>query len=345
MSQPYLITLLFISSSLSAGISFSHAAPSPTPETSPGPVVASDPKKLVDQISAEEKTRATELWNKAMEKFAARKFRESVVDLQEYVNRYPGTPEALDARYHLGQSYLFMKSPLASIPIFISVIEMRGKSDLGNEARTYLGQAYLDAAKFTEAHLVSEELLTQENIGIFFRSKALLIRAHAQAGLNQNTEAEKTLSAFQAIADNDPELERETANSFLVSLLLKSNRCDSLPTGKSLPEDQIIDQMARKGICVLEMATLLARAAKKLTDDELSQAAETLSSSLREYRDACRAPPVTPVKVSKAKAKTAMKELLEKLGESCRSDEKLLRETFRDREKLRNIIFRELPKV
>ncbi len=342
MSRPYLIALLFINV-IRFSVNSAFADPSTIP--SPAPVVATDPKKLVDQISAEEKTRATELWNKAMEKFAARKFRESVLDLQEYVNRHPGTPEALDARYHLGQSYLFMKSPLPAIPIFISVIEIRGKSDLGNEARTYLGQAYLDASKFTEAHLVSEELLSQENLGNFFRSKALLIRAHAQAGLNQNTEAEKTLATFQAIADNDPELERETANSFLVSLLLKSNRCDALPTGKSLPEDQIIDQMARKGICVLEMATLLARAAKKLSDDELTQAAETLSSSLKEYRDACRAPPVTPIKVSKAKAKTAMKELLDKLGESCRGDEKLLRETFRDRVKLRSIIFKSPAKV
>jgi len=273
-----------------------------------------------------------------MEKFAGRNFKGATKLLEEYVNRYPGTPESVDARYHLAQSHLFSKNPGAAIPVFLSVIETRGRSELGNEARTYLGQSYLDAAKFSEAYLVSDELLDQKELGATFRAKALLIRAHAQAGLGQNLEAEKTLVAFQAVAENDPELERETANSFLVSLLLKSNRCDALPSSKALPEDQILDQMARKGICVLEMGTLLARAAKRLSDDEISQAAETLATSLKSYQRHCDSPPLAPGKLTKAKLAGAKKELAEKLKEGCRNAERLLYETFRDRENLKSVI-------
>lgn len=315
------------------------ASPTPdAPSASPTPIVAADAKRLVDQISAEEKAKAADLWSRAMDKFAAREFRGAAKLLEEYVNRYPGTPESVDARYHLAQSDLFTKNPGAAIPLFLSVIEIRGNSPLGNEARTYLGQSYLDAAKFTEAYLVSDELLAQKDLGATLRAKALLIRAHAQTGLGQNLEAEKTLVTFQTIAETDPELERETATSFLVSLLLKSNRCDALPSAKALPEDQVVDQMARKGICVLEMGTLLARAAKNLGDAEVAQAGDTLVGSIRSYRRACAKPPLARGKLSKAKFANAKKELAEKLQEGCRSAEKLLLETFRDRENLKSVI-------
>ncbi len=314
---------------------YAIAAPAPTPTATPTatPVVA-----------AEEGAKAAALWSTAMEKFAARNFKAAIPLLEDYVNRYPGTPDSLDARYHLAQSYLFSKSPGTAIPSFIAVIEIRGKSDLGNEARTYLGQSYLDASKFTEAYLVSDELLDQKDLGATFRAKALLIRAHAQAGLGQNFEAEKTLVAFQTIAENDPELERETANSFLVSLLLKSNRCDALPSAKTLPEDQVLDQVARKGICVLEMGTLLVKAAKKLSNEEIFQAADTLVGSLRNYHQVCEAPPLAPGKMTKKKLTLARKELAEKLKEGCKNAEKLLLETFRDHENLKSVILKMLPK-
>lgn len=340
MYRRCLIALLCSLTSACALDSLASASAEPTPSASPPPIVAADAKRLVDQISAEEKAKAADLWSRAMDKFAAREFKGAAKLLEEYVNRYAGTPEGIDARYHLAQSHLFTKNPDAAIPLFLSVIEVRGNSDLGNEARTSLGQAYLDAAKFTEAYLVSDELLAQKDLGTTLRAKALLIRAHAQTGLGQNLEAEKTLVTFQTIADTDPELERETATSFLVSLLLKSNRCDALPSAKALPEDQVIDQMARKGICVLEMGTLLARAAKKLDDAEVAQAGDTVVGSMRSYRRVCAEPPLARGKLPKTKFAIAKKELAEKLKEGCRSAEKLLLESFRDRENLKSVILK-----
>jgi TolA-binding protein len=320
------------------------ATPAPTPAPSVTPIVAADSKRLVDRISAEERAKAAALWSTAMEKFSAREFKGAVKLLEEYVNRYPGTPDSVDARYDLAQSYLYTKRPDSAIPLFLSVIEIRGNSLLGNEARTYLGQSYLDAGKFTEAYLVSDELLAQSDLPPTFRAKALLIRAHAQAGLGQNLEAEKTLVAFQSVAENDPELERETATSFLVSLLLRSNRCDALPSAKALPEDQLLDQMERKGICILEMATMLSRAAKKLGPSEISQAAGTLVSSVEAYRRECSDPGLARGRLSKSKYSAAKKEITEKLADGCRNAEKLLRETFRGRENLKAVLEQLNPK-
>ncbi len=303
---------------------------SPSPSASPLAAPSAEARRLVDQISAEERAVAESLWSDAMEKFATRDFKGAILLFTEYLNRFPGTAEAVDARAYLGQSHLFSKDPASAIAPLQSVVEVRGKTLLGNEARTHLGQAYLDSSRFTEAYLVSEELLSQETIGATLRAKALLLRAHAQAGLKQNLESEKTLVAFQAIAESDPELERETAHSFLVSLLLKANHCDALPTKKTLPEDQAIDQVSRKGICVLEMGTLLVRAAKKLSGEELVSGAETVLASLRGYQSVCLAPPI-----SKKRGKAAAAELSKKLSEGCRSAEKLLAEAFRDRENLK----------
>jgi TolA-binding protein len=309
-------------------------ASAPQAESSPAPA-PTDANRAVDQASAQEKERANELWNRAMEAFARRNFSSSAKLFQEYIDRYPGTPEGIDARYSLAQSHLFGHEPKKAIPQFLSVIEVRGKSVLANEARTYLGQAYLDDSRYTEAYLVSEELLSQESLGSTFRAKALLMRAHAQAGMRQNLEAEKSLVAFQAIAESDPELERETAGSYLVSLLLKANHCDALPSAPALPEDQVLDQVARKSVCVLEMGTMLARASKRLESDELTAAADAVGASLASLRISCQNPPLERGKRTATKLELAKKELAEKLRESCDSAEKLLAETFRERDSLR----------
>lgn len=312
--------------------------PSPSPSISASSIPSVEGNRLVDQTGAAEKTKAEILWGNAMDKFATRNFKDSAKLFQEYVNRYPGAPESIDARYNLAQSYLFGKEPKAAIPSFLAVIEIRGKSLLANEARNYLGQAFLDDSRFTEAYLVSEELLNQEAPGANLRAKALLLRAHAQAGMKQNHEAEKSLVAFQSIAENDPELEREVAGSFLVSLLLKGNHCDALPSKPSLPEDQVLDQIARKGICVLEMGTLLSKASKRFTEEELVLGGQTLSTSLDEFRNSCDEPPLDVKKLSRAKASTAKKEVRSKLHEGCVSTEKLLIEALKDRENLKTVL-------
>jgi len=334
MYRHFLIGLLC---SCTASLTTSFTAYAET-NPSPTPVPAVEGKRLVDQVSAEEKAKASALWNQSLEAFSARSYKSSIKLLTEYVDKYPGTLDSIDARYFLAQSHLFTKNAKAALPLLTSVIEIRGKSALGNEARTYLGQAYLDESKFTEAYLVSEELLSQESIGTTFRAKALLLRAHAQAGLKQNLEAEKTLVAFQTIAESDPELERETAGSFLVSLLLKANHCDALPSSKALPEDQVIDQISRKSLCILEMGTLLVKASKRLSEDELLVAAETVTKSLAEYSKDRETHPLAIGKKNAAKMKTARAELSEKLLEGYKSAEKLLTESFRERENLKLIL-------
>jgi tetratricopeptide (TPR) repeat protein len=323
-------TVMLAAMTFISGANANSAEPSatetPQPEaTSPLP----ESQRLVDQTAASEKDRAAALWSSAMEKFAERSFGESADLFRSYVDRHPSFPEAVDARYYMAQSYLYSKRPKEAVPAFISVIEIRGNSPLGNEARTHLGQAYLDDGRFTEAFLVSEEILSQNVVGNTLRAKALLLRAHAQAGMKQDAEAEKSLLAFQAAADADPELERELSGSYLVSLLLKANRCDAFPSRKTLPEDQLIDQISRKGLCILEMGTLLVKAAKRLDENELLSGSEALESSVKDLRKHCTDPSLEVPKKARAKLKQAKKEVRAKIAPECSSSEKLLLESWK----------------
>jgi hypothetical protein len=92
------------------------------------------------------------------------------------------------------------------------------------------------------------------------------------------------------------------------------------------------------------MGTLLAKASKKLSDEEISQAADTLIGSLHQYRQSCEAPPLAAGKLTKAKLTLAKKELTDKLKEGCKNAEKLLLETFRDHDNLKSIILKIQPK-
>src|SRR5690606_36520082 len=120
MSQNYSITLLSLSF-LSLSLSTSAAV---TEETDPVAVPAPTPSVVA---VPDEKANAAELWNRAMEAFSARDFKNSAKLLQEYVDQYPSSPQALDARYHLGQSYLFNRNSEKAISALLAVIEVRDK--------------------------------------------------------------------------------------------------------------------------------------------------------------------------------------------------------------------------
>jgi len=233
---------------------------------------------------------AQSVWNQGMEQFLARKYPAAITSLKSYLNRFPGEINALDARFYLGQSYLFGKKPKEAVTYLQSFIEAGGKLPQVNEARRYLGSAYLDLNQFTEAYLVSEELLIQTDLSNHSRARALLLRAQAQTGLKQNFEAEKSLITFQTVADRDPELEGELAESYLVSLDLKRAQCAMLPSAKTLPEDQLLDQISRKGLCVLEMGASLVKGSSKLDVPHLSEAATTLESAWKSLQKACEKP-------------------------------------------------------
>ncbi len=272
-----------------------------------------------------------------MEDFLARKYTPAITKLKKYLDLYPGEVNALDARFYLGQSYLFSKKPKEAVTYFQAFIEGGGKVPQVTEARHYLGTAYLDLNKFTEAYLVSEELLSQTDLSNHSRARALLLRAQAQTGLKQNFEAEKSLITFQTVAERDPELEVQLSESYLVSLDLKAAQCAKLPSAKALPEDQLMDQVFRKGLCVLEMGAALVKGSSKLDDSHLAEAGATLEGAWKKLQAACEKPSLAREKMSAKQYTQASREISQKLKESCDSTTLLLQQTLLTKENLKPI--------
>lgn len=339
-SRPYWIltlTTLFYATQSRAETTVNPTSPS-TPTAVPAAMET--PKPTPPTLSQEELDRSLVLWNSGMEAFLARRYPDAIASLSQYLEKFPGQSNALEARFYLGQSYLFGKKPDEAVKKLQSYIEAAGKHPQVNEARIYLGTAYLDLKKNTEAYLVSEELLSQPELPTTLRAKSLMLRAHAQSGLKQNVEAEKTLSVFQSLAERDPELEQELATSYLVTLFLKANHCDRLPSAKALQEDQVLDQLGRKGLCILEMGNQLARASRKLAADELKSGVEAVEMSWKNLIQACQAPPLERGKKSKTQWAKAKQELAIRLRESCESTTKLLKQSLSSRENLKDYLNR-----
>jgi TolA-binding protein len=276
-------------------------------------------------------------WNQGMEFFLARKYTPAIESLKKYLHQYPGEINALDARLYLGQAYLFSKKPKEAVTYLQSFIEGGGNLPQVNEARHDLGNAYLDLNQFTQAYLVSEELLRQPDITHHTRARALLLRAQAQTGLKQNFEAEKSLITFQTVADRDPELEAQLAESYLVSLNLKAAQCAKLPSSRALPEDQLLDQVSRKGLCVLEMAASLVKGSSKLDPPHLAEAAQTLEGAWKNLQLSCQKPSLLRGKMNNKQWSQAIQEMTLKLKESCDSTTLLLQQTLTAKEILKPI--------
>lgn len=308
------------------------AEEAPVPATSP----AAPAQPQAPSLAAEELKKSQDLWNTGMEAFLARNYSQAITALTEYIEKYPGRANAVEARFYLGQSYLFDKKPAEAVKPLQAAIEAGGRAPFVAEARIYLGNAYLDQKKFTEAYLVSEEILARADVSNTMKAKGLMLRAHAQAGLKQNLEAEKTLSVFQNLAEKDPELESELANSYLVTLFLKANACDRLPSAKTLPEDQVLDQISRKGLCVLEMGNQLTRAARAIDAEELKPGLEALEMSWKSLVENCVTPPLEKGKRTKVQWEKAKQELSAKLKESCENTTKLLQQSLGTRESLKS---------
>ncbi len=295
----------------------------PTPTQTPERVRTEEEKK---EISA--------LWNDAMEAFQARKYSKASEHLEKMIAKYPAEAQGQGARYYLGQSLLFSGKTRESIPQFQSSIEALGKTPESAEARLYLGRAYLDASQFTEAYLVSEEIIKITGVHSTYRSKALLLRAQAQVGLKQNVEAEKTLASFQAAADQDPELENELANSFLISLLLKGNRCNELPSSKTLSEEILVSELTRKSVCILEMAGMLSKGTRRLGAKEVKSSTEPLFTALEHFAAVAKKPPLDLSKKKKKEAETAVNELKTRIYTEIESTRSLIEIAWQDKEPL-----------
>lgn len=197
-------------------------------------------------------------WSNAMEAVALRKTEESVFLLKAFIEKNHSDSRILDAQFYLGQSLVQLDKYEEALPYLKTFIETAGIKLERKEARLLLIKSYLGAEKYSEAKLSVEDFqqsLKEPNESDLAR--IYLYRAEAESGLKKGNDAEKNLTLFFAKANELPDLGEEITRASFIKIQIKALECDSYPSQKNLPEDQLLDQMKKKSICLLEISTLL----------------------------------------------------------------------------------------
>jgi tetratricopeptide (TPR) repeat protein len=266
-------------------------------------------------------------------------------DLRRLIERYPSTPGALDARLLLGRAELERGQPAAAQGPLRDFIAAAGKSAAGLEARLDLGRALLALKRFNEAYLTSIELTGRESLPWDVEVPALLLRGEALLGLEQDERALQAQASAEKVflaqgrpseagvstrieqgAASNAASEREWLRQRLLSLRLRLvlRSCAKLPGAGLLTEEQALDQLRRRGECLVE-AALIVRSAllpekgsvsargvaqeERVVLSELERSLEALRRSFGDYQAACLSPPQRPGKRTAAELRRYRSEL------------------------------------
>jgi tetratricopeptide (TPR) repeat protein len=300
-------------------ISLGNTVPLPSPRPSELPISGAD-----------------RLWSQAIEEFSAKWYDFAARDFQEFLEKNSSDARALDAHFYLGQSLFHQDAFIDAIRELRLFVETAGVKPERKEGRLYLVRSYLGAGLFSEALLATQDFarsLGEESSSD--RARVVLYSAQAQIGLKQNLEAEKNLTAFFAAALDLPDLGDELTQAALVRVKLKSNECDRFPSSSALTEDQSIDQMKRKSLCTIEIASLLNTIGKNPEKKSIEKGLSVLQENLRSLQNMSREPPLGKGKRTPKEWERAKTELGLKLDQEWTSSLELVFEILKPREILR----------
>jgi tetratricopeptide (TPR) repeat protein len=265
------------------------------------------------------------LWREGQAAAESSKHQDAVNYLQRLVDRYPGTPGYLKAKYFLGRSYLELDQPKKALIPLKDFISGNGLNLDSAKARTLLGQTYLAVGRFHEAYLTSLELDQIEN-KIALTSdiilESLLVKAQALLGLKHDSRAVSALEAAEKkLTDkNSPQIRGQTYN---LKLKLKILHCSQFPGPSPLDEGQIRDQLDRRGTCILE-ALLLFQKVLATGDLRTAGIATTqINQAYTSYYQSCKTPKITPRTATPLEQKRFQAELADRLTQDFKKKSNL----------------------
>ncbi len=311
--------------------------PSPLPQSATGPTSSAEAEILLRDGRAE---------------YKAGRFEEATHLLKRYVDRYPSSPSFHEAQLMLGRSLLVQGKLRESIAPLQAYISAHEGSLQAQEVRLDIGHAQLGLKLFNEAYLSSIELLSAKQSDALppkIEVSALLLRAQALLGLGRDDRALQAIENAQKkmgpinpdtpLAQAAPSASTAPTASGVptpsvpapqpdpfgalrmetewTALRLKSRTCARLPSSGSLTEAQVLDQLSRRGDCLLEGITLthealhlpIAAGEETAVGGIQRETAESWAA----YAKACRNPPPLPGKASATEKKHYRTELADQL--------------------------------
>ena len=287
---------------------------------------AKEDQTLHSSIGPTSTEEAGVLWKKGNQAFEEKKYPEAVRSLERLIHRYPASAHFFEAHRLLGIAHLENHEPHLAIVPLKDFVEVERKSSAGLQTRLALGRALLDLKKFHETLLLAEELLVEKGTSNEVSIAALLMKARALMGLNEDARATQSLDSAKVKleAQKEPSLPLKPlkGQAAWLELKLKIRTCEKFPTKGSLTEEQIRNQLNRRGTCLSEASLLHLKTLEAGDLDWGRQSALELSSSFQDYTKACKnpsnPPPLArPEKRTKTQLKQYRSELVQLLQKEC----------------------------
>jgi len=299
----------FLLLAISSSISLSHSMAASSTMSSYGPTSLSEAKLLwEDGTKALEEAQLAELQSdQPLQKERAQKqYKEAASFLQRYVDRYPGSPHYLESHLYLGQAYLGLhQANKAAVALKYCVYSSNVEPFMNLKSRLSLAQANLELGQYALAETVTNEasalIQNHSELPTVLVQRISLLRAEALLQLGQfelsHRLLQNTLDQLNTLPSSPPATELK-AEAYLLQMKYRLKECSLLPhvaatqiaNQASIEEGQILDQMNRRGTCLLE-ALLPYRKELELNIFPIAQkASETLQKNLHAYAQTCRAP-------------------------------------------------------
>lgn len=239
------------------------------------------------------------------------KFEEAALDLQRLIDLFPAEAGQTITLQKLGEAYLKSNQLAKSTEVLSSLIALDNKSIASLTTRLLLGESFIKQKKFSEAALTAQEILkrkpnppTPETIQV----NALLLQSEAQFGLAQFDEAKLSVQkAFEKIEKTSKPKPEMISKRLRIELAL----CDRLASQKGLTEEQLLDQLERRGLCLFD-ASVHAK-----TNLNQKETWNTIREAYSRYADICRNPPEPEGKRNEAQLEAFKKEFAQKSVPEC----------------------------
>ncbi len=262
------------------------------------------------------------LWKAGQDEALSGKYQDAAFHLARLVDRYPGHSAYLKAHFLLGRTLVELGRPKEAVKPLKYYINDSGKSSGGVDGRIWLGRAYLDSKNFHEAFLIAKEVENlKSQADPSSQAEALVIKARAQVGLNQDGKASQTLDSAKKLIQESVSTVMATAQ--WTDLQIKTRTCSKLASVGPLDESQLRDQLERRGNCILE-ALILFKKTAEAQDPKWSEKARLVTwEAFESYSKACEKPLIPKATRPKNRTKTQLakyqKELTAFLIQDCQS--------------------------
>lgn len=281
---------------------------------------------------------ANVLWQDAQKLKQEGKLKEAAAGLERFIARYPAAPGFTEAHGLLGETYLLLNQPSKALkPLQFALEANASSSPTRASLQLTRTEGLLMLKRWHEALLSANEVLQKAPENPELRAHASLLKGEALAGLKEKLRAQPALDSARGefSAGLTPELK---LHAFMLELELKLYDCSLLPSKGALSEDQVRDQMNRRGLCVLEGVQKYLQLFKQPSSEArvLTKATDLLVAAFNLHSLKCKnpPPPLPLITENGPKTRTAVQlkryraELAFSLAKECRANFKQAEEAL-----------------